>query len=349
MFQSIIQSALFQDLVPCQNFVDQPTEKALPVSLNGVARRGHETTGATAPTGGLSNPHISPYSSKTPTSSYTMYRENGSIGVAIVGKASGKFTIYPEGTLLRVRRAPTLVSSFRSNISQLGGGKRSYVSGFSAGSRLRLLHLLGTVKKSEMPTFLTLTYPNTWPNPTDCKRHLDTFTKRLFRHSPNCSFIWKLEFQKRGAPHFHLLCWGLDRSPGFRHWLSTTWYEVVDSGDIKHLHAGTQCADVRSWRGVMSYAAKYMGKPVQQDENEDWGRPGRFWGVRGGERLPWSSVLETELTYNEANILMRAACRYQGDRGKKQRRLNGTTIFVENTMRWLDLLDALPSMAKGVT
>lgn len=44
-----------------------------------------------------------------------------------------------------------------------------------------------------------------------------------------------LEFQDRGAPHYHILITGiLDRQE-----LSRMWYDIVNSGDPRHLQAGT--------------------------------------------------------------------------------------------------------------
>ncbi|MBI5849316.1 MAG: hypothetical protein HZB31_15450 [Nitrospirae bacterium] len=50
-------------------------------------------------------------------------------------------------------------------------------------------------------------------------------------------FLWfsVMEFQERGAPHFHILVTGIiDRQE-----LSRMWFDVVGSGDPRHLQAGT--------------------------------------------------------------------------------------------------------------
>jgi hypothetical protein len=56
---------------------------------------------------------------------------------------------------------------------------------------------------------LTLTYPGDWlavaPNGEAVKRHLAALAKRYERvWGEPLVCIWKLEFQARGAPHFHL-------------------------------------------------------------------------------------------------------------------------------------------------
>jgi hypothetical protein len=64
------------------------------------------------------------------------------------------------------------------------------------------------------------------------------FGKWLRRYSKGrCGAIWKLELQDRGAPHFHLLIFGLRYLPAAL--LARRWYEIVGSGDVNHLSAGT--------------------------------------------------------------------------------------------------------------
>jgi hypothetical protein len=149
-----------------------------------------------------------------------------------------------------------------------------------------LLELLASLNREALgllPLFLTLTYPGSFsPDPGVWKRDLDVFIKRLRRAYPDAALIWKLEPQKRGAPHFHLLLFGVEHIPYT--WLRRAWFEVVGSGDEKHLLAGTRVERVKSWRGVMSYAAKYLGKVEAAADWPDY--VGRWWGVSGRKLLP---------------------------------------------------------------
>ena len=56
------------------------------------------------------------------------------------------------------------------------------------------------------------------------------------------STVWKREFQRRGAPHYHVLAPVSLTIAGepVKEWISRTWYEVVASGNPKHLSAGTE-------------------------------------------------------------------------------------------------------------
>jgi hypothetical protein len=186
-----------------------------------------------------------------------------------------------------------------------GGGVRSRITGFSRGSRQRLQRKLASINEGEVERqrwFVTLTYPGQYPAcGRQWKRDLDTFIKRLQRAFAVQAVVWKLEPQKRGAPHYHLLVFSQDTLE--REWVANAWYEVVGSGRSEHLYAGTQCDEIRSWRGVLFYASKYLGKVVVGDGLPAfWETAGRWWGVRG--KLPIQEIVE-ELSRQEGEKFRR--------------------------------------------
>ena len=188
-------------------------------------------------------------------------------------------TFYLGGSLLKVSGRK------RDDGLQPTPGKRTACAGFSDSSRRNLMRKMATVDRRQyaqhLPLFLTLTYPGEWPgDPKVWKKNLDNFLKRLGRHYESAFAIWKLEPQKRGAPHFHLIVF--NESFIDKDWLSRAWFEVVGSGDERHLRAGTQVKQMRSWRGVMSYAAKYVGKQIDTLP-PGWESVGRFWGIHNRE------------------------------------------------------------------
>jgi hypothetical protein len=138
-------------------------------------------------------------------------------------------------------------------------------------------------KVREGMLFVTLTYPREWPGDWHrWKRDLEVFLRRVGRTFPHAGAVWKLEPQRRGAPHFHLVVCGVPHIG--KTWLSRSWYEVVGSGDERHLRAGTQVEAVQSHRGVISYAAKYATKTAEAPEAWDAG-VGRWWGTFGRQQL----------------------------------------------------------------
>lgn len=93
---------------------------------------------------------------------------------------------------------------------------RKPVVSWSEKSRSRMVERLATLDYSPFDTngtsiaFLTLTYPGDWlavaSKASDSKRHLRALQKRFERSFGRPLFaVWKMEFQHRGAPHFHLL------------------------------------------------------------------------------------------------------------------------------------------------
>lgn len=249
----------------------------------------------------------------------------------------GSASFWVGASLVRVKR-PSPNDLLRVSAKSVGG-KRSYVSGFSNSSRLRLMRLLATLRRDCVPVFITLTYPSTWPDtPKDWKRHLDNFRRQLFRLYPDAAIVWKLEAQRRGAPHFHLMLYGVyEIQPGFLSWVSSTWYRVVGSGDERHLKAGTRVEYLRSYRGAMSYAAKYMDKTVD-DLPEEWGRPGRFWGVCGRDNLPTGEIVEVPLSWGESVAIQRWLRRAVGLNNRDR---HTETIFVNSPEDFMRTLDAL--------
>lgn len=160
-----------------------------------------------------------------------------------------------------------------------GGGKRSEIEGFSRESRKRLIEELHKQKFDKM-TFITLTYPEKYPRDWKAyKKNLQAFRVRLERKFGKVRIIWRLEYQKRGAPHYHLILFDppwVDKA-----WVSKAWYEVVKSGDERHLAAGTNVlafSAVEDFRVISAYVAKYAAKETRQVAKVDYGKTGRHWG-----------------------------------------------------------------------
>lgn len=223
-------------------------------------------------------------------------------------------------------------------LDPVGGGVRGRIAGFSRQSRRRLILLLAKLRADVLPVFVTLTYPAEWPSdPAVWKRHLDTFDKRMAVRWPSSAFIWKLEAQKRGAPHYHLLVYGVPCGDELREWVAVNWYQVVDSGDIKHFYAGTSATEIRSYKGVISYAAKYMGKI--SDLPEEWQNPGRVWGVRRKALLPHAEVVQVEVVDDNVHRLNRALRRSTGQ--KPGASAKSFQVLVGDPEQWLEYAERL--------
>lgn len=252
----------------------------------------------------------------------------------------GSIQVWLDGSILRVRKP-------KEDMQHTGGGLRGCVVGFSKASRRRLIQKLAELDKQAMPLFVTLTYPKEFPlESAEWKRHFDKWCKRLHRRYPDAGFIWRLEPQRRGAPHFHCLVYGAGCSGAdFRSWAAASWYECVASGDHLHLVHGVHVRLCDNVRQVRSYVGKYLAKvqapPVQVDEDGvivqsvNWNQVGRWWGVRYSQNLPLSRVVSSALTPAQVYNLMRCLRRYlkgQGVRVNSQ--MPSMTVLVNNPVQW---------------
>jgi len=217
------------------------------------------------------------------------------------------------------------------------GGKRGKVKGFSFASRRRLMYTIAKVKlDAELPIFITLTYPMKFPSPMESKKHLDFFIRRLRRAFPQIGFIWKLEPQERGAPHYHIMAWGVAEMD-LQNFIPQAWFEIAGGGDMLHIafHEGRlgnqHCVQqVRSRKGVMRYASKYLGKSF---DVSGWSEiyPGRFWAVVKKENIPFGVECVFEISRSKANHIMRYQKRFSK---VKSRNYASLTTFCDSA-QWI--------------
>ena len=166
------------------------------------------------------------------------------------------------------------------------GGPRGQVQTFSPQSRRRLRLLFDRLGRDAVSgaLFVTLTYHAQMRDAGRAKRHLQSFSKRLDREYEGIALIWRMEVQKRGSIHFHLLIFGVGFIPW--QWVADNWTAIVAPGDPEQLAAGTQVQKVRSYAEARHYLEKYLSKVDQTDDDDENGpghleNPGRWWGVRG--------------------------------------------------------------------
>jgi hypothetical protein len=135
--------------------------------------------------------------------------------------------------------------------------------------------------------FLTLTYHNNYP--TDgrvTKEHLHRMVKWLKRNGVTAG-AWFLEFQKRGAPHYHAIIKGSPSVTALR--VAAAWARIIGeplNSDCFRWHAGKlrnkPCLEwIRKPHAISSYVTKYATKSDQKEVPEDYQNVGRFWGYWG--------------------------------------------------------------------
>lgn len=250
-------------------------------------------------------------------------------------RPQGVLNVWSHGSKLKISKPKTQI------LSKHFYGLRSQISEFSRSSRRRLIGRMSEIdKRADLPYFITLTYGEVYPQPKQAKKDMKRLIQRIRRSYPSFCSFWKLEPQKRGAPHFHLLAWGLT---GYPHdiliFIVKNWHEIAGSGDQNHIlfHLGclpgsAPCVSkVRSWRGVMSYASKYLGKVIETAD-DNWGEPGRFWGIVYRLDLPWADLVTVFIDNGQAIKLIRLLRRAIRAKSRDYKSLTG---FVNNPDYWL--------------
>lgn len=212
------------------------------------------------------------------------------------------------------------------------------------------------------PVMVTLGYPGDWlavaPNAAACRRHLLMFRKRYERAwGRKMIGAWKREFQRRGAPHWHLVIVPpLGRANGlpFREWLSKTWADIVGAQRCslsaedcargceyhRHLAAGTGVDLAKGAKAVgpgqlAAYFSKhglYSAKDYQNEVPAAWleagGSIGRFWGVWGLEK----ALAGVYVSPDEELALARTMRRYDRAKG----RTGVVEVWRYRTVRYAD-------------
>jgi len=204
---------------------------------------------------------------------------------------------------------------FRSLVCHSSRARRGLITTFSEQSRRRLMRRLSYLYHPKI-TFLTLTYPG-YPSAQKVKRDIEVFGKRLLRKFPRIMIIWRIERQRRGSWHIHMLVYGMP----FLHWriIATMWVEVAGLSS-EHIQTTTHIRLLRgNGRQYMYYVSKYISKLIEDDGNDDSDRlTGRHWGIigRANEPLYWYSY----------TLIVPAASFYALRR--VIRRLRGKSLFI---------------------
>jgi len=197
------------------------------------------------------------------------------------------------------------------------GGIRSRIRAFSAKARVRLMRFMARLKMHGVrATFVTLTFKG-YPSNAKAKAALQAFLEVVRRKFPQASSVWRMEYQKRGSIHFHLLWFNLP------YW---DWKEILSAWKrITHQTvARIDIQLIKSRKGVMYYVSKYIAKvdkghrktffisPPYLHGGRKW-RKGRFWGYHNKKLLPLGEVVAGVLTDNSTiNRLSDAAWKIIG-------------------------------------
>lgn len=182
------------------------------------------------------------------------------------------------GTVVKRRRRSITISPYYEGMqSNEKNNYRANIVGWNSGMARRLGNYIDNFR-TDFTGFVTLTYPASYPcNGVTVKRHWRAFIERLRRTNwfDENSIIWFLEFQERGAPHFHFLCTGWIQ----KDWVAENWAQITQ-GDI---HACSRVEALRNPEVAGCYARKYAQKSEQKEIPQGFQHVGRMWGCSGNK------------------------------------------------------------------
>lgn len=243
-----------------------------------------------------------------------------------------------------------------SDRSQMGSGRRA-ITCFSSRARKNMLDTVGRLDWTVPATFITLTYHDNMMDAKKAKRDLRAVQKRWYRRYGLLPILWKMEPQKRGAWHFHLIAWNMpyiSLETVMMDWQSVTGDDTITQVKIE---------PIRTAKKARSYTAKYCAKPIATN----WAnvilaalmglsgwvivaitldyvpnlavlqKPGRFWGIENRKNLVWAVLKTVSVVLDSAfHDFKRAARRKWAGINTTGRA--GFTLYAENPDRWIDYL-----------
>lgn len=199
----------------------------------------------------------------------------------------------------------------------VSGGVRSEIKMITRKSLARLL-FVAREGNGQWRSMITLTYPAMFPdNGTKVKADLNRFLA-WYRRKHAGMYLWWLEFQRRGAPHIHMLSEVGEVSEVERHYFSKAWVRAIKLGGVNnywglgkveadmlaqetyYVHSRRVAwEDVRTEDGAVRYVTKYALKTYQKRVPEEFRDVGRFWGCSRAVTSGITPELEIEMTDDE--------------------------------------------------
>lgn len=262
------------------------------------------------------------------------------------------FLVYP--------RAVKLVRDFVGKKPDSSSSVRSEISSFTAKSKSRLKF----TASNSFPALISqfgMTYHKKVPSGSLVKQHLNTFLTDIRRQYPEVAYLWILEFQTRGIPHFHIFL-SLPHSKKLGQELGTIWHRIAEPESRQHLRFHQHEKNFINWQmGSGSYLCKYLDKESQKSVPLGFTGVGRFWGNSRGlvpnpfeiqsedinSAFSYETVDETtgEVSeFNACTYIVRTLCRHhekslRGSPWKSSARKRPTCYTLPNSAQIMQRLE----------
>jgi len=127
---------------------------------------------------------------------------------------------------------------------------------------------------------IALTYHFNIPaNGVELKKQMNCFLIAIQRQYGKLYYLWVLEFQERGAPHFHFFS-SLPQDDVICRVVGRIWNRVVKESE-QHLRFQQDSRSMISWKMTSGkyLSNSYISKQKQKQVPENFQNVGRFWGA----------------------------------------------------------------------
>ena len=220
----------------------------------------------------------------------------------------GGLSVYSNGCAIVERYSSTLYPDGKSTVGHGHvRGDRNMITKLTNKARKRLAWT-ALATAVEFRSIITLTYGRYGgENGDQVKGDFRRFAQWMTRYSVG-NYLWVLEFQRRGKPHFHIVTELSEPTTRDRANMATAWlraqglkpdrlgmvtvaaarlpldaHQAYEDNYAVTAHAKSW-EPIRATNGAAHYLVKYAAKPYQKDVPENYQNVGRFWGASSGVR-----------------------------------------------------------------
>jgi len=185
--------------------------------------------------------------------------------------------------------------------SGMNESRRGSIEGSASKACLRRLRRYLQNCNANYQVMVTLTYPDVFPSVVESKQHLNNFLQALYRDDGVKSVLWVMEFQQRGAVHYHLL---IDKQFITHERIALMWFAATKGAS--NVLAGTRTERIVEKSGLSGYLSKYLSKNYQKIAAKGM-QTGRYWGVRGDNSVKPMEAVKLVAERNAADLLFENA------------------------------------------